>query len=135
MKSIVKLVGVTSCCLVGGVTAANAEPTMLADAELDRVAAGSCAIDLGNCDGFNDMPGVILLPLGFPTILPISPGEPGLPPLVNPGFEPVLPGGLPPSAQFFPLFGPLGGGGCGGIPLSLCDRPYDPALAGLSPPT
>jgi len=48
MKSIMKLVGLTSGCLVGSVAAANAEPTVLADAELDRVSAGySCISVLG----------------------------------------------------------------------------------------
>ena len=40
MKTIVKSVAVSSCCLAIGVAAANAEPTVLADAELDRVTAG-----------------------------------------------------------------------------------------------
>lgn len=134
MKSIVKLVTAAFFGAAVATPAANAEPVTLDDIDLDGVTAGACLA--GPTARFcNDTPGYGLLPLGFPTILPIAPGEPGLPPLVDPGFAPVLPGGLPPSGQFFPLFGPLGGGGCGGIPLALCDRPYDPALAGLSPPT
>lgn len=41
MKSIVKLVGISSCCIALGAAAANADPVPLADAELDRVAAGA----------------------------------------------------------------------------------------------
>jgi len=41
MKRIVELFGASCCCLVLGVTAANADSPRLSEAELDRVTAGN----------------------------------------------------------------------------------------------
>jgi len=41
MRRILPLVGASCCCLVLGITAANAETVTLSDAELDHVVAGN----------------------------------------------------------------------------------------------
>lgn len=61
MKSIVKLVGISSCCIALGAAAANADPVPLADAELDRVAAGACMAGPG-AQYCNDTPCCLIFP-------------------------------------------------------------------------
>lgn len=148
MKSIVKLFGISSCCLVGSVAAANAEPTVLADAELDRVAAGLGLPGPGNFGIPFDFGGV---PPGDNTFscaaIGCRPGEPGYPhsggpvPVEPPGcetgacgpldpfptLEPIAPIELSPRAPVPPsLFPPIEPilisrlfGGCGG-PAATC---------------
>jgi hypothetical protein len=116
MKSIVKLFGISTCCLVGGIIAANAEPTLLADADLDGVTAGSCS-GIPNCvdpplGGFQ-RPGLLFSPLS--RLSPAEPAEPDPFPQVGPDPDQPI---------------PVEGGRCwtGGCPnLSLFDNPVDPS--------
>lgn len=122
MVPIIKLLGVSTCCLVGA-TAAAAEPLALDDAELDWVAAG------------DSRPGIWAFPI--PPRTPFSPVElPNGPiPVEGPGCNtgggpcdpsppplPIVgPGGFPFIGPFPGIFGPLGfGGGCVGGPAATC---------------
>lgn len=116
MKSIAKLAGLSTCCLAGGVVVADAEPIVLADAELDRVAAGACMAGPG-AQYCNDTPGAFILLL-FPPPPPIAPG-PSDPPGSGPflGFTPFTPIEFPQ-----PGFGPKGIADCSpafdcGVPI------------------
>lgn len=118
MKSVIKLLGVSSCCLAIVITSAKAEPMLLADAELDRVAAGSCLVGTTNC---NDTPGYGLF-VGFVGPLRYNPNV-GIPveppgcetgacqpsPFLLPRLEPITPIGFPSILTLFPptpgLFG------------------------------
>lgn len=136
MKSIVKLIGISSCCIALGTAAANADPVPLADAELDRVAAGVIGVQWP-------------IPKFHPAFLdppapPLEPGEnipvhgpgcntgggpcqytnPDPLPSTPPSFELIAIDGSPPVQPFtfqFPL------GGCGG-PATLCAGPTGPFL-------
>ena len=130
MKSIVKLIGISSCCLTIGVTAVDAEPTVLADAELDRVAAGACLAGHGPCN--DTVPGGRGLLNGpysrLGAFWPPSPSGPEGPrpteppgcetgacgpgPGLFPGLPPLAPIGFPPP-RFVPIFWPSPGGYCG----------------------
>ena len=125
MKSMIKLIGISSCCLVIGMAAARAEPVALGEGELDRVTAG---------DSRPTQLGFGFLGLSFPWFFNPRPGPvPGGPvPFEGPGCntgggpcEPSLPS---PSFPFgpgiafpppFPTVGPFGfGDDCG----AACDR-------------
>ena len=141
MQSIVKLVGISSCCLVGGVAAANAEPTILADAELDVVTAGSCS-GIPNCvdppGGFFQRSSLLRSPLSrLGPFVPVAPDPNGPVPTEPPGCETgacgpfpglpsVVPAGFPSIPPPTPLLTPLGFGGCGG-PAGTCA--YNPGGA------
>lgn len=131
MKTIVKSVAVSSCCLAIGVAAANAEPTVLADAELDRVTAGdSQPTRLGTGLfglGLFFPPGEInCLALGCPGSPPSGPvptEPPGcetgacVPGAPFPSFP--FPGNRPPFVLPTQPFLFFLGGGCGG-PAGTC---------------
>lgn len=141
MQSIVKLLGVTSCCIVGSITAAKAEPTVLADAELDRVAAGSCSGIPGCVDqplGGFQRPGLLFSPLS--RLRPFPPDAPdpdrrvpiegdgrcrtgACQPIFSfapfPSPEPIAPVDFAPFAPVTPFLTPISFGGCGG-PAATC---------------
>lgn len=129
MMSIVKLIGISSCCLAIGATAADAEPTVLADAELDRVVAGFSCLAGTDCPYLPG--GRLFLHLdNFPSHFPSVPGgpqphepagcetgacRPG-PPDTLPALNPIAPIDFP---QFdLILLHPPPGGYCG----PACDR-------------
>jgi hypothetical protein len=109
MQLIVNSAGAAFALLIAS-TAANAEPTVLADAELDRVAAGGCLA--GSGAGYcNDTPGFVILPLSF---LPL------------PTFAPIAPADLPSIGPFIPFWPPAGeycGPACDPAPLALLAGP------------
>lgn len=91
MKSIVTFFGISTCCLTVVVTAAQAEPTVLADSELDGVTAGQLS-------AASSLPGLFIQsPLSL--LYPPPPREPGVRipvegPGCNTGFGPCDPGSV-----------------------------------------
>lgn len=92
MKPIGTLIGLSSCCIAIGATAARAEPLVLGDAALDRVAAGYSCMAGSDCpyppgSGLFRHFGTAPLPFHFAP----DPGPlPGFTPTAFPPFGPVL---------------------------------------------
>ena len=121
MKSIVKVFGVSSCCLLIGAASAMAEPTVLADVELDHVTAGDSQptrLVTGRLGwGLLVPPGEVnCLAIGCPGSPPGGPVpteppgcetgacKPGLRPF--PGWAPIIPVDLRSIERFTPFWRP-----------------------------
>ena len=128
MKSIVKFLGVSSCCLVGSVAAANAEPKVLADADLDRIAAGVdlFELDVGNPFHFGGIPAADRI---YCAAIGCRPGEPGYP---NPGSPPTGP--VPTEPPGCETGACLPGFPFPSRPLPGIGEPFLPAFPGFAEP-